>query len=290
MVLTLPIFSAYKAITCRQILYLTLTGGYFANAMLASIFSIAVVAISEQESLQWSESDKQDILGIFYLGFAASKIPSGGLADIFGPKRVIGSSMILASIVTVATPLIVHWDYNAILMSRVVVGFFNGCMFPCLFPLTANWYSVTPSSKFLSCMEAGAIGIGFTFLCGGYIMDLYGWPMIFYSVGIVSLLWTGLWFRLVYDSPSDHPRITLEERNAIETEISNVGERKKFNFCEIPWKGIVTSGPVWAILVAQSANYYLFAVLTNELPSYVGEVLNSDISKVGLISSLPVIS
>ncbi|EFA02691.2 hypothetical protein TcasGA2_TC008412 [Tribolium castaneum] len=256
--------------------------------MISSAFSIAIVAMFEEDgtSINLNVDEKHEVLGIYFLGYMITKIPSGRLADTFGARKVVGFSTILAALLTLATPFIVQWDYYALLGTRLMTGVLEGCIFPCLLPITANWYSTTPSSKFLSSMEASAFGIGFTFLIGGYLIDVCGWASIFYFVGSVTLIWVGVWFYLVYDSPNEHPRITPDERIQIGREIANF-EIKKYSLFEIPWKGILTSGPVWAIVIAQVANFYLYAILTNEVPTYLSEVFQYDIAEVGLFASLP---
>ena len=83
---------------------------------------------------------------------------------------------------------------------------------------------------------------------------------MFYVFGSLGILWFFAWSVLVYDGPDVHPRIAQEEREYLE-----VGSRKYLTlaikiFCQsslseceaekprsIPWRSIVTSGPVWAI-------------------------------------------
>ena len=78
--------------------------------------------------------------------------------------------------------------------------------------------------------------------------------------GSLGILWFIAWSVLVYDGPDVHPRIAQEEREYLQ-----VGRRKYLPvvikiFCQsslseceaekprsIPWRSIVTSGPVWAI-------------------------------------------
>lgn len=42
-----------------------------------------------------------------------------------------------------------------------------------------------------------------------------GWPLTFYVPGIVGVLWFIGWALLVYDNPSVHPTISIEEKNYI---------------------------------------------------------------------------
>jgi ACS family sodium-dependent inorganic phosphate cotransporter-like MFS transporter 5 len=48
-----------------------------------------------------------------------------------------------------------------------------------------------------------------------------GWPSVFYVIGGFSLVWFVLWAVFMYDRPSDHPRISPDEKHYIEKTIGN---------------------------------------------------------------------
>lgn len=48
----------------------------------------------------------------------------------------------------------------------------------------------------------------------------------------------------------------------------------------VPWLSIVTSGPVWAILVAHVCNNWGGYTLLTNLPTFMKEVLKYDIKQV----------
>ena len=50
----------------------------------------------------------------------------------------------------------------------------------------------------------------------GFLLSTLGWESTFYVTGVVGLAWSLLWFMLIFDSPAQHPRISVEERRFIE--------------------------------------------------------------------------
>ena len=54
---------------------------------------------------------------------------------------------------------------------------------------------------------------------------------------------------------------------------------------EIPWKAILSSKEVWAILINQFCNSWGFYVLLTWLPSYYKDVYKVDLSDVGYFTS-----
>jgi hypothetical protein len=75
--------------------------------------------------------------------------------------------------------------------------------------------------------------------------------------GTLGLLWALAWFYLVYDSPGQHPRISIVEKEKLENKIQNKSHlvRKQ----KTPWRQIFTSAPVWAIVVSNPClEHFLF--------------------------------
>jgi len=62
-------------------------------------------------------------------------------------------------------------------------------------------------------------------ICGFLIASL-GWESVFYVTGAIGIIWSIAWFLLVFDSPSQHPRISAEERRYIEDSIGTTATTK----------------------------------------------------------------
>lgn len=62
-------------------------------------------------------------------------------------------------------------------------------------------------------------------MCGFLIASL-GWESVFYVTGVIGIIWSVTWFLLVFDSPSQHPRISAEERHFIESAIGTTTTNK----------------------------------------------------------------
>lgn len=103
-------------------------------------------------------------------------------------------------------------------------------------------------------------------ICGFLIANL-GWESAFYFTGKwllfwihkeqlkwkrlfsggIGLLWSILWFVVIYDSPATHPRISPEEKYEIESAIGTSTSKKRPS--RVPWREILTSAPVWAVSI-----------------------------------------
>lgn len=160
--------------------------------------------------------------------------------------------------------------------------------FPALCTLLAQWAPPEEKGKFATLVFAGAqIGNILSNCLSGFIMRYIpgGWPNVFYFFGIVSIIWFLLWCMFVYNDPNSHPFISDEERAYLKRAIGRL-ERKK-DLTPTPWKSILTSGPVWTLVIAGAGHDWGAFTLISDLPKYMSDVLHFSVTENGLLSSIP---
>lgn len=238
----------------------------------------------EQTRYPWNEYEVNLILGSFFWGYICTEIPGGRLAEIIGTKRVFGYSMLISSAITLFTPIFATFGYVAVAALRVVLGFMLGATWPAIQPMTARWIPPTERSKFVSNMMASSLGAAITMPICGFLIASLGWESVFYVTGAIGLTWSIAWFYFVYDTPAKHPRISIDERNYIEEAIGTTTTAKHL---PVPWKSILTSTPVWAIILTHGCSVFGYFTVVNQLPTYMKYILNFNIKENGMLSSLP---
>lgn len=65
---------------------------------------------------------------------------------------------------------------------------------------------------------------GLTYPLCGFIISHFGWRPVFYTTGSIGVLWCVMWYFLAFNTPAEHPRISMEELQYIEM---NVGKEIK---------------------------------------------------------------
>ena len=96
----------------------------------------------------------------------------------------------------------------------------------------------------------------------------FGLEAVFYVTGASSLIWVIFWFYLVHDTPSQHPRISKEEREYIEKAIGD-GDIDRTKLVT-PWRDIFTSIPVWSVVLGHSASNWGNYTLNQQVNISVG--------------------
>jgi sugar phosphate permease len=63
------------------------------------------------------------------------------------------------------------------------------------------------------------LGTALQLITAGYVADRWGWSMIFYSVGLLGVIWTLMYILLGSSSPQSSAIITAEEKEYIQSSL-----------------------------------------------------------------------
>ncbi|KAL8576271.1 hypothetical protein ACOMHN_006194 [Nucella lapillus] len=109
-----------------------------------------------------------------------------------------------------------------------------------------------------------------------------GWPSNFYFSGGLSLAFSLVWCLFADNEPATSRWASQEEKDYIMACKRDEGFRGK-----IPWRAMVSSGPVYAIAIAQiAADWIIFLSLT-VTPSFFIDVMHMSRGHADLVSGAP---
>lgn len=223
-----------------------------------------------------------------------TQIPGGRLAELVGGKLIYGFGVLITAIFTLLTPIAARWNLPALVLVRILEGMGEGVTFPSMHAMLSRWVPVLERSKFASYVYAGAnFGTIISLPLSGWLCNLDymgGWPLAFYIFGGLGIIWFIFWIYFIYDSPQSHPRITDAERRFIE-QSCRTNEDDELNDPDnaesVPWKSILTSLPLLALLITQCGQSWAFYTQLTELPTYMANILRFDIQQNAVLSALP---
>lgn len=226
----------------------------------------------------WDEKQQFTITGSFYYGYICTQILGGMLAQRFGGKYVLLVDIFLVSLLTLLTPAVTYaGGMPALVAIRVIEGLLEGVSFPALNAMLGNWAPPMETSRMATFVFAGAqIGT----LVGMSLTGLMGWKLSFYVFGVLGIVWSIMWFFLVYNGPSVHPRISSAERQFLE---STMGKKKKSTL-KVPWLALIKSMPMHAICVAHFTTQWGYYTLLNNLPQYFKHIMRFNLKAIGILS------
>ncbi len=245
--------------------------------------NISVTIIPMAEEFGWDRGTQGLVLSSFFVGYLLTQVFGGFLADRFGGKMVLGLGVLLWSFFTIVTPSAAYAGLTVLLLARVGMGLGEAVTFPSIYSLFSRWVPVTERTRAIGLNASGIpFGTVFALLITPVIVLTLGWSWAFYLFGAVGFLWYLLWVRLASDTPETHATISEEELGIIRagTDQGVQGEPP-------PWKKMLTSMPVWAIIVSHFCSNWGGYVLLSWLPTYIAEGLGVDFAAVGLYAMLP---
>ncbi|XP_015911678.1 sialin-like isoform X2 [Parasteatoda tepidariorum] len=241
----------------------------------------------EQGDYIWSPSIQGVILGAYFYGYVCTQAVGGRLSEMAGGKWPLGLSILLASLLTLVTPVAADIGVLAIIFLRLVMGLVHGICLPTAFAMFALWAPLEERSTLISlCVMGDHVGTILSMPLAGYLCEngfSGGWPSVYYILGILGCVWFIFWTCLAYSTPSDHPRISKRELEYIGRGNIQMNIDQKL---PIPWQDIMSSLPVWTLTFCIFTSSWGFTTLLTKLPTYLEVVLHIPIQKNGLVNSL----
>lgn len=210
----------WNSLSKRWQLIFLLHTGFIIEYCLRVNASVAVVKMKEQ--FGWDEYREGLLLSSFYWGYASGQLPSNYIIQRTGAaKWAFAFSIITASTLTILLPIIAHSSYHLCLVFRAGIGIAESAAFPAAFNLYPKWIPPNEQTLMITCVMSGLyMGEILCFLLSGYLVvwdfqifnvQMGSWESVFWVFGCIGLLWSPLWIRYAYESPSDHPYISTEE-------------------------------------------------------------------------------
>ncbi|XP_024877927.1 putative inorganic phosphate cotransporter [Temnothorax curvispinosus] len=242
--------------------------------------------VDTTDRYDWDERTQGLILSSFYWGYVITHLPGGMLAERFGGKYSLGLGMLSTAIFTLLTPVVVKWgEATGLVVLRILMGLGEGTTFPALNAMLAQWTPPEERSVIGSLVFAGAqLGTVFANLLSGLILHDYSWPAVFYVFGGIGVLWFVTWVLICYNNPDEHPFISEKEVKFLHDRMNEHTHKKPPS---VPWRHMLRSLPVWALIAAQIGHDWGFFTLVTDLPKYMSSVLKYPIKSNGFVSALP---
>ncbi|KAL2513029.1 putative anion transporter 5 [Abeliophyllum distichum] len=255
-------------------------------------FSIAYTAAADAAGV--NQSSKGMILSTFYYGYACSQVPGGWAAQKIGGRRILLLSFVLWSLTCTFVPL----DPNRVtllVIARLLIGVAQGFIFPSIHTVLAQWVPPHERSRSVSLTTSGMyFGAAAGMLVLPSLVKFWTPQSVFLAEAALGATWSLLWFKCASDPPrSEHPKATAAGFGESLLPVEGSGRMKVENgglsirTPKIPWKKIILSVPVWAIVVNNFTFHYALYVLMNWLPTYFELGLQLSLQEMGSSKMMP---
>lgn len=169
---------------------------------------------------------------------------------------------------------------------RVLQGLCEGVTFPCIQDVWFYWAPIPERSRMTSIAYTGMlIGTAFTMPISAFLATSVGWESIFYVfglnfllyinkyywvenvffIGAFGVLWHITWMLVVRATPASDTFISKDELDYILSTTSHTVEKRR----SIPWRSLMSSKPVYAIVAANATDNWGFYTMLTQIPSFL---------------------
>ena len=227
---------------------------------------IATAAEDIKEQLKIGPEMWGIILGIFAIGYALFQIPSGWIADRFGPRKALTLVVAVWSSFTALTGAVTSAIQLFVL--RFLFGVGEAGAFPGASQAFFRW---------LPAKERGiAHGVNFSGSRLGAALSLFlmpwligipwiGWRGMFVINGLIGVVWAAVWLIWFRDNPKDNKKVNEAELDYIEKgRVEDFKATIKASFAEV-----FASLNMSMAMVQYFASNITFFLTISWLPSYI---------------------
>ncbi|MCB1668232.1 MAG: MFS transporter [Pseudomonadales bacterium] len=177
--------------------------------------NISMAAPFIKEELNLSATETGLILSIFYWGYMVGQIAGGVVSDRYNIRRwtlVLYFSWVITTMLTGLCR-----TAGQLAFIRVLFGIGEGAVINPVTKLQNHW-AFPQERGFVNgiYVSSGYLGLAAGIPLVGMLISVFDWRMMFYVTGAVTLLGVIVFWLFVYDHPGDHPRISEEEKNALQ--------------------------------------------------------------------------
>ncbi|XP_036200069.1 sodium-dependent phosphate transport protein 1-like isoform X2 [Myotis myotis] len=161
----------------------------------------------------WSPQTQGIILSSVTYGMLITQVPVGYLSGIYPVKNMVGSALLLSSLLSLLTPLAAGVGESAVIACRVAQGLSQGTVLVAQHTVWTKWAPPLERGRLTSLSLSGQmLGPSVALCVTGLICQSLGWPMVFYIFGAGGCALSLCWFLLFYDDPEGHPCISPAEK------------------------------------------------------------------------------
>ena len=240
--------------------------------------SAALPSIGDEMHLTTGQMAR--VLSAFALAYALFEIPSGWLADVIGPRKVLTRIVAWWSAFTMVTGA--ARSYPALVAIRFLFGAGEAGALPSASNAVSHWFPLAERGKangaiLFGTRVGGMIGVPLVLL----LIEHFGWRASFMIVGSVGFFWAAAWFAWFRDAPSTHPSV-----NAAELAWINQGDAAHGHGAT-PWGALVRSRNLYLICAMYFTYGYGLYFYFTWLPTYLIRVLGFSKMSGGLFAGLP---
>jgi sugar phosphate permease len=221
------------------------------------------------------------LLSAFLWPYAFFLLPSGGLVDRFGARRVLCAALLLWSVAQAAAGFVA--SLTQFIVARAALGIGEAPSFPAFARVVRDWYHSRDQASAIGVWNASpALGTAIAppLLTG--LMLVFGWRWMFVTMGGLGVILAVVWFMTF----RDRSEVPLEHADALALSAGEP-DTEALPTTFAAWRKLFAFRATWGLIFGFFGNVYIGWLFIAWLPGYLEMQRHMSIPKTGLIASIP---
>ncbi|CAH0400877.1 unnamed protein product [Chilo suppressalis] len=246
----------------------------------------SVSTLSITDMINWDDMKMAKLFSAYHIGYCICFPIFHNLGDRLGPTWVVGIAGMTSGVLNCLTPASAYYNFWAVFFVRTIKGFCAGAMQPSMVQVLRHWVPPIERNHFIWAYCGITTGTCSTFLICAAVHYYSKWPVGFYIVGCLQVVWSALWVFFVTDYPRKHPCISKEELDYLINTVGTVFTIKLTN-SQTPWRAILKSVPFWALCILNFGYSWMLISLCIHGPFYYSKIADYSIYSASALTALP---
>lgn len=232
------------------------------------------------KAMSWNAQDYADINFWFQVGYACGYLLQGRLIDKVGVKRGFAIAVLVWSVAAAGHGLVS--SAAGFMLCRFILGLAEAGNYPACVKTTRLWFPVRERGIAVGIFNAGTnVGALLTPLMVPFILTMWGWQQVFFTIGALGLVWVLIWSKNYFD-PDLHPRLTRDE-------LARIQQDQDPQITPLPFFAVIRHRATWAYAIANMLTAPVFWFYLYWLPPFLNQQFKLGISITELGAPLIII-
>ena len=250
--------------------------------------SLANTAPMISKEFGFSKATMGVIFSSFVWAYAIFQVPGGWLGDRFGPRKILTAIMSYRTVIAILTAS--SFNFVSFWIVRFALGAGEAGAFPTATRGMQMWFPRRERGMVQGVSHAASrFGAAVCPPIAVWLMVHYGWRMVFYVVGAVSLVWAICFYVMYRNMPEEQRHVSRAELMRIRG-LDEKGEIRKVsvpNRPTVPWSVLLKHPNMWAVMCGYFTYIYCLWIFLSWLPSYLFSYRHFTLIKMGWYASMP---
>jgi MFS transporter, ACS family, hexuronate transporter len=234
---------------------------------------LGLLAPTLEKEIGWSEVQYAHIVTAFQAAYAIGLLGFGRLVDAIGVRHGYSLAVLFWSIAAAGHALV-----RSVLgfgVARFALGLGEAGNFPAAVKAVSEWFPRRERALANGIFNSGAnVGAIVAPALVPWLTGVCGWQGAFVVLGVVGVLWLGLWYAL-YEAPEKSRRVSAAELALIR---SDAPERMG---ASIRWRSLLAYRQTWAFTVGYAFSAPIWWFYLYWLPKFLNKQYGLELSKLG---------